>query len=85
MPWDFPGGFGVWAFWGHDAGNSASYEVVDWVEDVRVLDTGDDVTLDQALDYFAARLSGGSASEALDRVVPPRPSLWSRLRGRPHP
>jgi hypothetical protein len=84
QPWaELPGAFGVFVDWGPDPEtDSATYEVADWVDGARVLDTGDDVTLADALDYLSVRLSGAPPKEALDRVVPPRPSLWSRLRRR---
>jgi hypothetical protein len=83
-PWpESPGAYGVWVDWGPDPETEcATYEVADWVDGARVLDTGDDVTLGEALDYLTVRLSGVPDKEALDRVVPPRPSLWSRLRRR---
>jgi hypothetical protein len=84
-PWpELPGAFGVWVAWGPDPeSEGAMYEVADWVDGARVLDTSDDVAVGEALDYLSARVSGMPPKEALDRVVPPRPSLWTRLRRRP--
>ena len=84
-PWpELPGAFGVWVAWGSDPeSEGAMYEVADWIDGARVLDTSDDVALSEALDYLSARVSGMTPKEALDLVVPPRPSLWSRIRRRP--
>jgi hypothetical protein len=46
-------------------------EVADWVDGARVLDTGDDLSLDQALDCLATRVSGLRPEEAVRQVAPP--------------
>ena len=84
-PWeDLPGSFGVTVRWSAD---DAMFEVVDWVGGARVLDVGDnaDVSVDKALDYLSARISGLNPDEAYRRVIPPRPSLWSGLLRRRKP
>jgi hypothetical protein len=68
--WELQGAYGVTVDW---TSGDAMYEVADWVAGARVLDTGDDLSLDQALDYLTARVSGlrpeegpsGSASISL--------------------
>lgn len=75
--------FAVYVSWGPDPKpDRATYEVTDRAEWVRVIDTDHQVTPDDALDYLSLRLSGLPPREAWERLSPPRPSLWSRLRYR---
>ena len=63
-----PGQFGVSVDWAAD-GDGLLLEVCDWVDGVRLLDPhGEDVSVDQALDYFAARLSGRTRHQAMASV-----------------
>jgi hypothetical protein len=75
--WEFDGAYGVTVDW---PSGDAMYEVADWVDGARVLDTGDDVTIDQALDYLSARVAGRRPGEAIKGIAPSRPSFWVRLR-----
>ncbi len=77
--WELKGAYGVSVDW---RSGDAMYEVADWVARARVLDTGDDLSLDQALDYLAARMSGLRPEEAARQVAPPARSRWIRLRRR---
>ena len=77
--WELTGAYGVTVDW---QSGDAMYEVADWVNGARVLDTGDDLALDQALDYLSARMSGLRPEEAVRQVAPPPPSRWARLRRR---
>jgi hypothetical protein len=79
--YDLAGSYGVIAEWGRAAANTLMYEVADWVDGVRVLDPKDeDVSIDEGLDYFVARIAGATAKQAVDVVRPPRKSLWRRWR-----
>jgi hypothetical protein len=83
MAWAVPGAFGVFVSWGTDPEmDGAGYEVADWSDGVRVLETANVVALDEALDYLSLRVSGLPRQGALDQLIPPRPSVWSRLRRR---
>ena len=62
--WELQGASGIFADW--QSGN-AVYEVADRVDGARVLDTGDDLSLEQALDHLAERLSGPRPEEAYGR------------------
>ena len=77
--WELEGAYGVTVDW---RTGDAMYEVADWVAGARVLDTGDDLSLDQALDYLSARVSGLDPKEAVRRAAPPAPSLWDKFRRR---
>ena len=77
--WELQGAYGVTVDW---PSGDAMYEVADWVPGARVLDTGDDLSLDQALDYLSARVSGLRPEEAVRQLAPPTPSRWARLRRR---
>lgn len=80
LPWKLTGSYGITVDW--DAGD-VMYEVADWLDGARVLDPGDhDLSVDQALDYLSARMSGLDSEQAILRVAPPARSLWSRLRKR---
>jgi hypothetical protein len=79
-PWKLAGSYGVTVGW--ETGD-LMYEVADWVDGARVLDPGDhELSVDQALDYLSARMSGVDPNQAILQLVPPAPSLWSRLRKR---
>jgi hypothetical protein len=81
--YDPAGSYGIIAEWCRAADNSVLYEVADWVDGVRVLDpNGEDISIDEGLDYFAARAGGASAKQALDVVRPPSKSLWRHWRRR---
>ena len=76
-----PGHFGVSVDWASDP-EGLLMEVSDRVDGVRLLDPhGDDVSVDEALDYFAARLSGATRRQATASVWPPRPRWWRRRNG----
>jgi hypothetical protein len=77
--WELQGAYGVSVDW---QSGDAMYEVADWVDGARVLDTGDDLSLEQALDYLAARVSGLRPEEAVRQVTPSARSRWARLRRR---
>lgn len=78
LPWKLAGSYGVTVDW---EGDDLMYEVADWVDGARVLDPGDhDLSVDQALDYLSARMSGLDSKQAIAQVDPPGPSLWARLR-----
>lgn len=69
--------------WEADPGYGMLCEVTDRVNGVRVLDPdGEDITVEQALVYFAARAKGSSPEEAFRVAVPDRASWWSRHRER---
>lgn len=77
--WELQGAYGVTVDW---PSGDTMYEVADWVAGARVLDTGDDLSLDQALDYLSARVSGLRPEEAVRQLARPAPSRWARLRRR---
>lgn len=59
--WRDPGGYIVHI----DGAADLLCEVDDWVEDVRVMDPhGEDVTVAEAVDYFAARALGRTPEDA---------------------
>ena len=60
--WELDGAYGVTVDW---PSGDAMYEVANWVDGARVLDTGDDVTIDQAFDYLSARVAGRRPEEAI--------------------
>jgi len=75
------GGYLVDIDWEADPGHGMFCEVTDWVDGVRIMDpAGEDVTVEQALVYFAARAKGSSPQEALRVAVPHRASWWRRHR-----
>lgn len=65
--WSLPGGYGVSADWG-DAPDAGFFcEVADWVDGVRIFDAGDDdVSVQEALDYFDLRIKGVPVSDAME-------------------
>ncbi len=77
--WELQGAYGVVV--DRQSGNAMD-EVADRVDGARVLDTGDDLSLEQALGYLAARVSGLRPEEAVRQVAPPARSRWARLRRR---
>jgi hypothetical protein len=81
---DLPGLFEVTVRW--NAGQEI-FEVGDWFDTARVYDDrgSSDVTVDEAVDYLSARLSGLTQEDAFQAVIPPRPSLWSRFGRRLRP
>lgn len=83
-PLDLPGLFEVAVRW--NAGHEL-FEVGDWFDTARVYEDrgSSDVTVDEAVDYLSARLSGLTQKEAFLAVIPPRPSPWLRFRRRLRP
>ncbi len=77
--WELQGAHGVVV--DRQSGNAMD-EVADRVDGARVLDTGDDLSLERALDHLEASVSGPSPEEAVRRVTPPARSRWARLRRR---
>jgi hypothetical protein len=77
--WELQGAYGVSVDW---QSGDAMYEVADWVDGARVLDSGDDLSLDHSFDYQAARVSGLLLEEAVRQVAPPARSRWASLRRR---
>lgn len=81
IPWSPAGLYGVGVQWG--GGQDLLFEVADWVDDVRILDPhGEDVSVQEGLEYFAARVSGESTPEAPRRASPSQRSPWQRWRER---
>lgn len=79
--WSHPGGYGVDADWGEGLDAEFSCEVADWVDGVRLLDSGDaDVTVAQALGYFEARLQGLGIRDAMEAAGVRKKSRFRRRR-----
>jgi hypothetical protein len=81
IPLQAVGAYHVSIDWDAGPDSGLLFDVVDWVGGVRILDPdGEDVTVEQALAYFAARAIGGSPQEAFRTAVPLRASWWHRYR-----
>jgi len=81
IPLQAVGAYHVSIDWDAGPDSGLLCEVVDWVDRVRILDlNGEDVTVEQALAYFAARAMGGSPKEAFRIAVQQRASWWHRSR-----
>jgi len=78
-----PGNYGVSVDWPGNP-NGLRFEVADGLDGVRVLDPdGEDLTTQQALDYFSARLAGHTPKAAMALISgPSRDPWWRRLRRR---
>jgi hypothetical protein len=76
-------GYLVNLHWEAEPDDGLLYEVVDWVNGVRIMDPhGEDVTVEQSLVYFTARTKGTSPQDAFQIAVPDRSSWWRRHRER---
>jgi hypothetical protein len=77
------GGYLVNIRWEAEPDDGLLYEVVDWVNGVRIMDPhGEDVTVERALVYFTARTKGTAPQDAFRIAVPDRSSWWRRHRER---
>lgn len=73
------GSYRVDAHWSEPLDGDVAFEVVDWWDEVRIFDLRDeDVSISDAMSYFAARVRGLSPREALRSVCPERPEPWLR-------
>ncbi|MFC0628292.1 hypothetical protein [Kribbella deserti] len=76
---ELAGASGVGVDWD---GGDLLFEVVDWVDGVRILDpNGEDVSIADALQYFELRAFGHTPTQAWAGISPPPWRLRQRLRG----